>query len=67
MSKLLAWLEVQGNRALLYRAALILGPLLVVAGVVSSGTWAQILGVAGVLLGVGGNGLAARHTSRKAR
>lgn len=67
MNKLVAWLEVEGHRAYAYRIALIAGPLLIAAGVVSSGQVATVLQVLGALLGVGGTGLAVKHTSTKAK
>lgn len=58
------WLSDIGHRALVYRSALVVGPLLVAGGVITDGTLSQVLYVLGVLTGVGGNALATKHTAR---
>jgi hypothetical protein len=67
VKKVLAWVEVEAHRALLYRLVVALIPVAVAGGLLSNGDAQVVLTYAGVLLGFGATGLAVRHTKRSPR
>lgn len=56
------WLELQRNRRKVYNAGVVIVPVLVAGGFLSSGTARDVLDVLAVLAGGGVAKLAARHT-----
>lgn len=67
MNTILEWLAVQSHRGYLYRLAGVVGVLAIGAGWLTDGQLATILTGLGLVLGVGGNGLASVHAPIKAR
>lgn len=65
IGRALAWLEVQSHRNKLYRAAVLASPVLITAGLLTSGDAQILLGVLAVLAGAGVPSLAARHSNPK--
>jgi hypothetical protein len=65
LGSVLAWLEVQSNRAKLYRLASVLGPLLIAAGLLSDDELGSVLAILGALTGFGGNRLADKHSRER--
>lgn len=65
MTKLKDWLEVEANRAYVYRILLVVVPLLVAGGILTDGGAQVVLGVLAALLGFGAPALAAHKTSTK--
>jgi hypothetical protein len=58
----IAWFRSKDHRAYAYRAAGVLGVVALGAGWLTSGQEQTILTDVGLILGVGGNGLASIHT-----
>jgi hypothetical protein len=65
VNKLIVWLEDQSNRARIYATAVVLIPLLVGAGYLTSGTAATVLNILAALTGAAVPALARKHTPKE--
>lgn len=65
MKSLTGWLSNESHRAYLYRIAVVLVPVLVTAGVLTSGVAQTVLTIAAAVLGLGAPAVAAANTSTK--